>query len=97
MRLAVTACEKTGCLKLALTLLAREIYPALLQYPCRFAFIVPQGTREYRGGLVFDLIGGAMWYSKSSWPTRGAIFCTSSIFAQLKGAGTPMCESVSSR
>jgi N-acetylglutamate synthase-like GNAT family acetyltransferase len=89
MRLAITACEENGFLNASAELLAREIYPALVQDHGLCPVIgKPGGAIE---GLALLRIG-AMWYSPEMVVEEKAIFVYPEFRSAKGGRARKLCE-----
>lgn len=89
MQLAITACEENGFLNGSAELLAREIYPALLQDHGLCPVIGPPGGAIE--GLALLRVG-SMWYSHATVVEEKAIFVYPQFRSAKGGRARKLCE-----
>jgi hypothetical protein len=90
MRLAVTACQENSFLDASVELLAREIYPALVQDHGLCGVIGPVGTNKIEGLVLLRL--GRMWYSTEMVVEEKAIFVYPEYRSAKGGRASKLCE-----
>jgi N-acetylglutamate synthase-like GNAT family acetyltransferase len=89
MKLAITACEENGFLNASAELLAREIWPALIQDHGLCPVIGQKGGAIE--GLALLRIG-AMWYSHTTVVEEKAIFVYPEFRSAKGGRARRLCE-----
>jgi N-acetylglutamate synthase-like GNAT family acetyltransferase len=89
MKLAVTACKENAFLEASAEMLAREIWPALVQDHGLMALIGPPGGAIE--GLVLLRIG-TIWYSKEQVLEEKAIFVYPEFRSAKGGRAKKLCD-----